>query len=169
MDDDDRLVPDLPAHDEYLERGVLGTILAQPDRERSAALLNDLDFLTPDDFWREQHRTVYVAVRRVAHQGDGACLIGDLFGLKSPLPGMASYELTGVVESLDAGIVRAAALGLADLGLERMALERYRCTTPLQVSALGVKVAARRERIAAARSGAPAAPAYDPLAEALRG
>ena len=33
---------DLPPHDEFQERGVLGALLAQPDRKHAEALLDDL-------------------------------------------------------------------------------------------------------------------------------
>lgn len=157
--DDDRLVPDLPPHDEHLERGVLGAILAQPDREHSAALLTDLAFLEPSDFWREANRAVFGAIewRRVR---EGSCLIGDLFRA----PGMDSAALTAlVVEASPALIVKQEALLLADLGVERLLLTARRIQSPQQLDALTDRVRAKRERIAASRDGHRVMAAYNPL------
>lgn len=168
MTDNDRLVPELPPHDEYLERGVLGAILSQPDRAHSAALLDALAFLEPADFWRETNQRLYLAIetRRVR---EGSCLIGDLFRTTV----FDSADLTGlVVEASPAAVVRQEALFLADLGLKRLVLGgAYRMAkwTPEQVDAFNTRVQAKRERIEAARSGAAPVPVYDPLAEALRG
>lgn len=168
MTDNDRLVPELPPHDEHLERGVLGAILSQPDREHSAALLRDLAFLEPDDFWRGQNREVYFRIefRRVR---EGSCLIGDLFRV----PGTDSAYLTGlVVEASPAAIVKPEALLLADLGMERLLMwgaARLARWTPAQADNFNDRVQAKRERIAAVRDGGRVGAAYDPLAEALRG
>jgi hypothetical protein len=165
-DDDGPLVPEFPPYDEHLERGVLGSLLAQPDRAHAAAIQDDLSFLEPADFWREQHRLVYLALRRVRGRL-GACLIGDLFNAPAALPGADSAALTALVlESLDAGIVKLAALRLADLGLERLALARHRPTTPAQLTALGARIEGRRAEIETARSGRPAGEAPVHLQEA---
>jgi len=153
MTDNDRLVPDIPAHDEYLERGVLGAMLAQPDREASTAILGDLAFLEPWDFWRETNKAVYLAVegRRIR---EGSCLIGDLFRLD----GMDSAYLTGlVVEASPALIVKQEALRLAELGMERLLLlgsTKMPKWRPEQADSFNTRVQAKRERIEAARSGA---------------
>lgn len=161
--DDGRLVPDLPPHDELIERGVLGAILSQPDRAHSAALLGDLSFLEPADFWRAANKDVYLAVEE-RYVREGACLIGDLFRRG----GMDSAYLTGlVVDASPAAVVKAEALHLAELGAKRLQLWgafRLPAWTPEQVDAFNDRVQAKRERIAAAREGRRAA-AYSPLAE----
>jgi hypothetical protein len=165
MADDDRLVPDLPPHDEHLERGVLGAILAQPDREHAAALLTDLAFLEPGDFWRGVNREVYFRIEALRVR-EGSCLIGDLFRLD----GTDSAYLTGlVVEASPALVVKQEALRLADLGMERLLLwgaARLARWTPAQVEGFNDRVQAKRDRIATARDGRrpPADAAFDLLA-----
>ena len=64
-------------HDEFQERGVLGALLAQPDRKHAEALLDDLaPFLDPADFFREANRKVYAAIlrQREALHGDGVLM-----------------------------------------------------------------------------------------------
>jgi replicative DNA helicase len=153
----DQVVPDLPPHDEYQERSVLGTLLAQPDRKHAGMLLDELTpFLEPGDFFREANRKVYAAIlrQREALHGDGV-LIGDLFRV----PGMDSAYLTGlVVEATDATLVREVTLYVADLGLKRVILggsAHLAGWSAEQVDAFNQRVQAKRERIAAARDGRP--------------
>jgi replicative DNA helicase len=168
----DRLVPELPPHDEYQERSVLGALLAQPDRRHAGALLDELaPFLDPADFFREANRTVYAAIlrQREALHGDGV-LIGDLFRL----PGMDAAALTGlVVEAAPAAVVREVALYVADLGLQRLILggaHRLAHASPEAVDAFNQRVQAKRQRIAQARDGRAAAGGrYDPLTDARGG
>jgi replicative DNA helicase len=161
---------DLPPHDEFQERGVLGALLAQPDRKHAGMLLDDLaPFLEPGDFFREANRKVYAAIlrQREALHGDGV-LVGDLFRL----PGMDSAYLTGlVVEASPAEVVRDAALYVADLGLNRVILGGVDRLAKGGMSAGAVdafnqRVQAKRERIAAARNGRPAIIPFNPLAGA---
>jgi hypothetical protein len=157
-------VPDLPPHDEYLERGVLGSILCQPDAEHSAAILDDLAFLYPSDFFREANRAVFLAIDARRLHGR-PCLIGDLFGL----PGMDSAYLTGLAnEALPALVVKTAAVRVAELGMERLLLWgafRLPQWTPEQVDGFNQRVQVKRERIEAAKTGRPAAQPYAHLLE----
>lgn len=145
-------VPDLPPHDEYLERGVLGSILCQPDAAHSAAILADLAFVEPADFFRAANKDVYLAVeeRRVRV---GHCLIGDLFRRVYP----DSAYLTGLAaEALPALLVKTAAIRVAELGMERLLLWgafRLPRWTPEQVDGFNQRVQAKRERINAAKTG----------------
>lgn len=157
---------DLPPHDEYLERGLLGSILCQPDKEHSAVILGDLTpILEAGDFFREANRVVYLAIE-ARYVRERRCLIGDLFGL----PGMDSAYLSGLAaEALPALLVKTAAIRVAELGMERLLLwgsTRMPQWTPEQVDGFNQRVQAKRERIEGAKGGRPKAAAYSPLMDA---
>lgn len=174
--DEGPVTPALPPYDEFHERAVLGSILSQPDRPHSTALLDDLTgFLEPADFFRARSRQAYELVLRT-HRRLGGCLIGDLF--RDPPPGVRddaqrsewSSYLTGlVVDAHPAAVVRAAALHLSALGLDRLLLETHKLAAdpnPRALSALHARVQRKRDLLDAARTGDPTAPAAGAVAAA---
>lgn len=165
-------LPPLPPHDEYLERGVLGAVLTQPDPDHSAALLADLaPFLEPRDFFRERHRLLYAGALSAYHR-DGHALFGDVVrrlrgGGRLDALGGTAYLAGLCADALPALVVRGAALALAELGLERLLLEARRRlpataadprAAAADLAAFHRRVADKQARLAAARApGTPGA------------
>lgn len=159
-------VPELPPYDEYAERGVLGSILTQPDAAHSAALLGDLaPFLESRDFFRARHRVVYAGALS-AYRRHGHALLGDVLrrlqaGGRLEAWGGAAALAGLAADALPALIVVEYARYVAALGLDRLLLEAPRYLagpgtppTPAALEAFNRRVQDKRARLAAVDAAA---------------
>jgi hypothetical protein len=160
--------PRPPLVDEFHERAVLGTLLAQPDADHAIRLYQELAPLLDDsDFTRQENRRVWYAIRSATTDNRRGVLIGDLF--RRPNTPDAAYLAGLVADSTDATIVRQSALYVAREGLSRLILGgAFKVGTsapsPAAVEAFNANVQAKRARIARFEGGGEPAPrGYNPL------
>lgn len=166
------MVMELPPFDEDLERGVLGAILIQPDREHSAAVLRDLTpFLDPRDFAREANRLVYLAIVSAYRTVGWAALTDVAARLESTRLRQNTATAWAMLAGLcagctDASIVKVEALALADLGLKRLVMEGgRRLSGEVNAGAVALfnhRVQDKKQRLEEARTG-KRRDIYDPL------
>ena len=78
----DKLLP----HSKDAEQGVLGSLIIDPE-----AIVEIIDTLSPDDFYREAHRDIYRAIRRLYHNRQPA----DFITLCDELAHTAQLEHVG--------------------------------------------------------------------------
>lgn len=158
-----------PKEDEYAERGVLGSLLCQPDRNQSDLVLTALAlFLEPADFCRQANAKVYSQLLLVQKRLSDGPLIEDLFRL----PDADTSYLCGLaVEALPVLIVKHGAWYVASLGLQRRIegmSHRLRSATPAQIAFFNAGVQAKKDKLEAARGNRSAAlqvPDFSPLSD----
>ena len=81
----------IPPHDVEAEQAALGSILTDED-----AVINAIETLKPEDFYREDNKYIYQAVINLYNKGEPI----DIITVKSELTAMQKFEAVGGIEYL---------------------------------------------------------------------
>ena len=81
----------VPPHDTEAEQAVIGSMLTDKD-----AIISAIEVLKPEDFYREDNKTIYSAILNLYNRAEPV----DIITLKSELSSMGSLEAVGGLEYL---------------------------------------------------------------------
>ena len=81
----------IPPHDEEAEEAVIGSMLTDKD-----AVISAIEVLKPDDFYRNDNKTIYEAIMNVYAKGEPI----DIITIKDELTSMEKLESVGGLEYL---------------------------------------------------------------------
>ena len=81
----------IPPHDEEAEQAVIGSMLTDRD-----AVISAIEVLKPDDFYREDNKTIYQAIMNIYSKGEPI----DIITTKEELTSLGKLEAVGGLEYL---------------------------------------------------------------------
>ena len=81
----------VPPHDEEAEQAVIGSMLTDKD-----AVMASVEILKPDDFYRDDNKTIYQAMINIYAKGEPI----DLITVKEELVSLGRFEAVGGLEYL---------------------------------------------------------------------
>ena len=87
----ENIISRVPPNDAQAEQAVLGSMLVDKD-----AVLNVIEILKPEDFYREDNKTIYTAVLSLYNRAEPV----DIITLKSELSSMGKFDSVGGLEYL---------------------------------------------------------------------